>query len=316
MEVIPYTPDLRPLWDSFVATSRNATFQHLRGYMDYHSDRFADRSLLLTRRKGEIVALLPAATGPDEALASHGGLSFGGLLLPAGATDANAALEAMEAVAAHYRREGFREMVYKAIPYIYHTIPAQEDLYALFRLGAKWTACNISSTLSLDAPLPFSRTQRRYVNQALREGITVEQTDDFTTYWHLLARLLAGRYGASPVHTEAEIRLLAGRFPENIRLWAARDEAGEMLAGVVVYVSRTVAHAQYIAASEEGKRRHVLPLLFQRIIEHYSADGRLRWFDFGTSNENGGRYLNAGLLNQKAQLGGRGVTYNTYLLPL
>ena len=34
-------------WDEFIATSaRNATFLHCRGYMDYHSDRFNDMSLM------------------------------------------------------------------------------------------------------------------------------------------------------------------------------------------------------------------------------------------------------------------------------
>ena len=32
----------RRRWNEFVLLSRNATFLHLRDYMDYHADRFAD----------------------------------------------------------------------------------------------------------------------------------------------------------------------------------------------------------------------------------------------------------------------------------
>ena len=37
-----------------------------------------------------------------------------------------------------------------------------------------------------------------------------------------------------------------------------------------------------------------------------------RYFDFGISNEDHGRYLNEGLVRQKSRLGGRGIVYNTF----
>ena len=44
-----YAPADKPLWDGFVALSKNATFLHYRDYMDYHSDRFSDFSLMAPR---------------------------------------------------------------------------------------------------------------------------------------------------------------------------------------------------------------------------------------------------------------------------
>ena len=41
-----YRPMLAQVWDDFVRRSKNATFLHLRNYMDYHRDRFVDHSLL------------------------------------------------------------------------------------------------------------------------------------------------------------------------------------------------------------------------------------------------------------------------------
>ncbi|MFW5535735.1 MAG: GNAT family N-acetyltransferase, partial [Prevotella sp.] len=58
-EVIPYSPSEAFLWNSFVEHSRQGTFLFNRGYMDYHSDRFSDCSLMF-RRKGRICAVLPA----------------------------------------------------------------------------------------------------------------------------------------------------------------------------------------------------------------------------------------------------------------
>ncbi len=46
-------------WDDAVRNSRNGTFLHLRDYMDYHSDRFADFSLV-AHDGDKVVAVLPA----------------------------------------------------------------------------------------------------------------------------------------------------------------------------------------------------------------------------------------------------------------
>ena len=60
-EIERYTPAKKDEWDQFVRQSKNGTFLFLRDYMDYHSDRFADFSLVA--RDGEkIIAVLPAIT--------------------------------------------------------------------------------------------------------------------------------------------------------------------------------------------------------------------------------------------------------------
>ena len=40
--------------------SKNGTFLFLRAYMDYHSDRFHDHSLMFHNEKGKLIAVLPA----------------------------------------------------------------------------------------------------------------------------------------------------------------------------------------------------------------------------------------------------------------
>ena len=60
VEITLYRKEARQDWDLFVNQSKNGTFLHLRGYMDYHSDRFADYSLMAWQN-GKIIALLPAS---------------------------------------------------------------------------------------------------------------------------------------------------------------------------------------------------------------------------------------------------------------
>ena len=43
MRVARYEPEMMREWDDFVRGSKNGTFLFMRGYMDYHSDRFRDQ---------------------------------------------------------------------------------------------------------------------------------------------------------------------------------------------------------------------------------------------------------------------------------
>lgn len=137
----------RRLWDEFVATSRNATFLHLRSYMGYHSDRFRDASLI-AMRNGKTAALLPACRLADGTLSSHAGLTYGSWLLPPAHLDGASLLHLIEQWV-EYCSGRFSAIVYKPVPYIYHSMPSQEDLYALWRCGFTAQSVTLSSTIDL-----------------------------------------------------------------------------------------------------------------------------------------------------------------------
>lgn len=87
--------------------------------MDYPSDRFADASVMVLNRQDRIVALFPACRSPKCAglVESHGGLTYGGLLLLPEAT--TVLVERMfEALAGPYRELGYRKLLYKPVPHI------------------------------------------------------------------------------------------------------------------------------------------------------------------------------------------------------
>lgn len=299
-------------WDEFARMSRNGTMLHQRGYMDYHSDRFKDCSLVALH-EGKLCALLPACIEGDT-LWSHRGLTYGGWLVPLKHFDATVMVEVMDAACQWMSDNSIKRLVYKPVPHIYHRYPCEEDLYALFRHQAKLIETNISTTIDLTCPLPLDRGNKSGANAARKAGIQVGPSEDWVGYWRLLSSLLDERYGTRPVHTLDEMRLLHGRFPDGIRLYAATLD-GEMLAGVVMYLSQPVAHCQYIGASPQGKDSKALTLLFDYLIGEAKASG-YRYFDFGISNEDHGRYLNEGLVRQKSRLGGRGIVYNTFEINL
>lgn len=84
-----------------------------------------------------------------------------------------------------------------------------------------------------------------------------------------------------------------------------------------MFDTQMVAHSQYPHATAEGKQQGVMDLLILNALDYYRTErSDLRYFDFGISNEQGGRFLNEGLQAQKEGFGGRGVTYKQWLIPL
>lgn len=313
MKIVRYTPIFKSQWDEFVNGSKNGTFLHFRDYMDYHSNRFDDFSLMCVDDKNNLIAVLPANRSGNT-LYSHQGLTYGGWLTTIKGVTATTMLEIWTLMTSFLKENGIERFIYKAVPHIYHRYPAEEDLYALFRNGGQILSTLMSTTLPLDdTRLRFNENARRCMKNAKSNGVEVKQSCDFEGFWSVLEQMLSEQYNTSPVHSLDEIKLLHSRFPENIKLYVATHKE-EVVAGTVMFFTHTVAHAQYIAASPLGKTLKALPLIFDYIINNECGD--CRYFDFGTSNENGGMYLNEGLITQKCGMGGRGIAYNTFELKL
>jgi len=307
-EITRYTASERERWNDFVQRSKNSTFLLERDYMDYHAHRFADASLLVWR-KGRLAALLPLSRGEGGVVVSHGGLTYGGLVLDQRAT-ATDVCHIFRCVNDFLRAEGFSHVVYKPTPWIYHRLPAEEDLYALTAVcGAQLVRRELSATIAQRNRIRLAESRRSGLRKARAAGLRVEESTDYATFWHLLCRHLESRYGTQPVHSLEEISRLAAAFPTCIRLYIVYQ--GETaLGGTVVYETPQTAHTQYISASAEGRQMGALDLLFHHLLDQvYTATP---YFDFGTSTAETEYGFNASLLFQKEGFGGRGICYDTY----
>lgn len=314
LRVEPYMDDLADEWDRFCAGAFNATMLHTRRFLSYHGTRFKDRSVLIFNDDA-LVGVLPAAEHPVDVslVVSHPGATYGGLVHQ-GHLVGGRMLDALQAIANFLRGQDCAAFQYKALPHIYTGTPAQDDLYALFRLGATRIRCDLSSTISLADRRPRTERRRRALKKALNQ-VTVEwDIVAWPLVWQLIADNLARKHGATPVHSADELTLLHQRFPQHIRVASAR--CGDTpVAAVVLFNSQHVWHAQYIASSEEGHDAHALDAIFEAAIEK-AKHAEARYFDFGTSNEEAGKILNAGLYQFKSEFGGGGVAHEFYQLNL
>jgi len=312
MKICRYQDSDASTWDTFIRDSKNGTFLFLRDYMDYNRDQVEDYSLCLYDDKARLVSVLPANRIANT-LHSHGRLTYGGFITGTQMRTLEM-LTIFEQCVIFLRDVGFEEVLYRTIPYIYHKAPAQEDLYALFALGATISNRRMIAVLDLQRPLPFQERRRRGAKKARSAQVIVQQTTDFAAYWRLLNDVLQSNYNTNPVHRLDEIELLHRRFPHAIQLYCAYHQ-NVPIAGVVMYVSDQVARAQYIAANEEGKALGALDLLFEMLLTDIFPSTH-RYFEFGTSEIAGTSTLNAGLLEQKEGFGARVIAQDIYRMNL
>lgn len=311
IEVRRYRPEDAGAWDDFVTRSKNGTFLFQRGFMDYHADRFTDASLMALH-DGKIVALLPASAGAEGRIVSHGGLTYGGMVTDARMTAA-LALEVFQHLLDHCRSVGFRQMLYKPVPHIYHRLPAEEDLHALFLSGAQLCRSDLSGTIPLQAFDGFAKSKRAGVKAAAKAGIAVAESRDYAAFWAILAERLADRHGAAPTHDLREMELLATRFPDEIRLFLAHADT-RPCAGVLVFDCGNTVHAQYIASNDHGRETGAIDAIVAHLVTEVYP--KRQWFDFGISTVAQGRELNVGLSRQKEMYGARSTVYQQFLVPL
>ncbi|OZA06056.1 MAG: hypothetical protein B7X95_04305 [Methylophilaceae bacterium 17-44-8] len=293
-----YQPAHADTWNRFNQSSRNGTFLFDRGYMDYHADRFTDASILI-EKEGQLLAMLPASRD-GSTVVSHGGLTFGGLILgdKSGAADVKAIFEQLKD---WLMASGVTKFIYKPVPHIYHRMPSEEDLYALHRLGAKTTRVDVSTTIQQSARLPLAKGRKHAIGKAKKAGITVQKSEDFASFWQMLTHNLADRHAVKPTHSVEEMQLLASRFPQ-IQLFMAYL-ADQPVAGVVVYDYAQVTHTQYIGLTDVARETGALDALLEHLIS--DAFAHRPYFNFGISTCNRGLSFNEGLAAQKEMFGGR-----------
>ena len=311
LQVTKYEGNRKLEWDNFVKSSKNGHFFFYRDYMEYHSDRFHDFSLIIYNDKGNIMALLPASIDGDTVI-SHGGLTFGGFVSDSKMTVAKM-LDVFANVKQFLKNAGVRMFIYKCMPVIYNKYPSDEAIYALFRNNAELYRRDVSFSIYLPDRLRYQEQRKRAVKKGYRHQYILHESSKYEEYIALLDKILMKYHGTHPVHNVNELRLLAEKFPYNIKLYTA-EKKGRIEAGTVLFLQSGVVHTQYLANSDEGKKTGALDCLLDWLITDVYKDKT--WFDFGISCEQEGRYLNEGLAAQKEGFGARSVVHDFYRIEL
>lgn len=308
-----YNNELKETWNEFNRNSKNSIFMFDRNYMDYHSDRFKDNSLMFFDDE-KLIALLPMNI-EDDVLYSHGGLTYGGFI-----TNNDMKQHIMNdcfgELIKYARSINVKEIIYKTIPHIYHKQAAEEDMYALYANNAKLITVDASTYINLENPLKMPKGRKAQISRAKREGVEIKELSeliDFESFIELENAVLSTRHNTKAVHTGSELKLLKDNFNNNIHLLGAFI-GDELISGVVVYEYDNAVHTQYMATNEKAREIGALDLLIYTVINKYKESKK--WLDFGISTEHNRIYLNEGLISQKEGFGGRTGVYNVWSIKL
>tara|TARA_B100000963_G_scaffold335460_1_gene329602 strand:+ start:5407 stop:6342 length:936 start_codon:yes stop_codon:yes gene_type:complete len=308
--VVKYCNDLKEEWNNLNNRAKNGSFLFNRDYMDYHSNRFKDLSFVIYR-KNKIHGILPGNT-IGNTYYSHQGLTYGGLIYT-NKISTKDVIEIFNQIIQLLKIKKINEIIYKPSPYIFHNLPSQEDIYAIFLLKASKIGCTISSCIDLENKIKFIESRKSGIRKAISNHLMVEESSDFSAFWEILNENLKLKFQKKPVHTIDEINKLYDKFPSNIKLYVAKKDQN-IIAGTIIYIINKVAHVQYISANNIGKQLGALDLIFDRLINEIFND--FKFFDFGHSNEKMGFYINEDLIFQKEGFGARGVVSDIYKILL
>ena len=262
IKVIRYDSSNKVIWNEFVKNAKNGMFLFNRNFMDYHSDRFNDHSLMMYR-DDKLLAILPA-NEKEKSLYSHQGLTYGGLILCRDSRAINT-VEVLKAIIDYCTRIGFSKLIYKAVPHIFHQFPSEEDLYAIYVLGGDLISRACSVVLSPKDKLKTSKGRKTMIGRAKKEGVKVNKSDELSAFYEMMVSLLDEKYDAKPTHTLDELKSLIEQFPNSIKLFTSNLN-DELLAGVVIFETEKVAHFQYISTTPVGRDFGGLDIIVDELI--------------------------------------------------
>jgi hypothetical protein len=304
-----YTKENRLAWDTFISGAKNATFLFARDFMEYHSDRFTDYSLLVYK-DDLLYAVLPANIVGDK-LYSHKGLTYGSLVLSKSAKLLYT-FEAFKALLAFLNAKAISTLELRNIPTFYNTMPSDELSYFLFKANATLIKRDALMVIDTSTKIKFQKNRREGINKAKRNGLTIAVEHNFEGFWNeILIPNLQQKHGVAPVHSLEEIQLLAAKFPDHIKqVNVYKDNV--IVAGTTLFLTKTTIHPQYVSGNSDKNAFGSLDLAYDYIINHF--DSSKRYFDFNISSEENGTALNSGLIFWKESCGARTFVADNYLI--
>ena len=289
----------KEVWNNFIHTCDPYSFLFDRDFMDYHSDRFDDYSLLVIYQS-QVIAVCPAHK-KETVLLSHWGLTYGGVLLRK--DDLLISIDLIySAVLKFAAKNGFNSFKLKSVPEFYgktnhlNSLKYLKDNAHLFRLD---------KVLAIDYehPIKLHKTKLKHYKKNKLIGFEVREEDSFDAFWNkVLIPRLKERHDVEPVHNLGEISLLKERFPNRIKQFNIYFE-GRILAGITIFDNGDTVKSQYGATTNEGERLRALEYLFIDLIYKYKNEEK-QFFSMGTvMDSNFDEGFNPGLLKQKEELG-------------
>mgnify|MGYP006283785339 CR=1 FL=1 len=319
--VRPAREEERKRWTDFVLRSNNGTVFHLPDFLDYHpEDRFNDHHLVAEDKKG-LLSIIPGAISEIDGetwLRSYPGASYGGPVLK-GSLGLSKTEKVVDSLLSYCRDQGWKGIEMTPPPIVYYRRPHNYLEFALVKRGFSYKRRELTAIIDLtrlgeDLKLGFRSSALRGVRKAVKNGVAVEENDDFSIFYPVLESNLQQRHNVNPTHTLEELNLLRKLLGgDRVRQFVAVKD-GRVLAGMVMFhCNPRVVLAFYISHDQEHQSLRPVNLVYMEVIK-WAKEMGYHYMDLGTFTLD--MNVNYGLCRFKESFSARGVFRNTLFGPV
>lgn len=312
MDILKFTEKDHKHWEDFVAHANNGTIFHTLQFLGYHpSDRFQNHHLIVKDRSN-IIALFPAVED-NKTIISHQGASYGGFVLKEN-LGIHTTYLMVEHVVQYFKAKGYKKIILTQPPLIYYNNPNQYIDFALMKNAFTYLKRDVTAVIPLDTADPlttFHGDARRSTKKAIREGVRVMISDEFSQFYRILGHNLGMRHNVTPTHSMDELTTLKKIFPHKVILFGAYIKE-KLLGGIVIFIANPrVILAFYISHDDKYQNYRPVNLLLYEVIKWGRSQG-FKYLDLGTFTLN--MTPNWGLGRFKEKFSARGFLRDTYTL--
>ena len=302
-----YNSEYFTIWNAFVSSSSNATFLFHRDFMEYHSDRFEDYSLLVFEDE-KLISILPA-NRVENTVFSHQGLTYGGFVF-----ENEVAISKIKSiilkVLSFLKENNFKTLKIKEIVSIYCSDSYKEINSFLIENNAEIVSKKMNLAIDFKSDFKVSKSKLKHFKRISLVGLEIKKEDDLSTFWNeVLIPRLEQKFSSKPVHSIDEISNLKVKFSKNIHQYNVYLD-DEILAGITIFKTKKIIKSQYGATTENGEKYRALDFLYINLINEFKDE--FDFFDMGTVDDDSELGYNIGLFNQKKELGCDVFEQNTY----
>jgi hypothetical protein len=295
------------VWNTFISTAKNATFLFHRDFMEYHSDRFQDYSLLVFDEK-KLVAVLPA-NRVESTVYSHQGLTYGGLVLPPKSKFSDT-IYIFKAILKKLNENQISNLFVKELPNIYSTYASDELDYLIHICKGKLKMKHAISIINLNRKLLFSRSRNKCIKRGKSNNLIIKEETNISDFWNtLLIPNLNDKYQSKPVHSLEEISFLMEKFPMNIRHFNVYYN-NNLVCGSTLFITKNVIKPQYIAGNDFNNELGSIDFLYDFLINEIAKE--VEFFDLGPSHVNNGLQIIQNINFWKESFGAQTLSQDFY----
>lgn len=306
-------------WDEFIDSSNNGTIFHKLSFLNYHGEKFQGNEHHLAICKGtSFYALLPMAFFVDDgrkvARSPYGG-SYGGpvFLKPQSYSDSK---EIINVILTYLKQQNINEIQFTFPLSICEDCYSETFRFVLLEQGFECVCRDISSVACLDKNNSISnmvtsrvRNMARKARKARKVGVEIVQQAPLEDFWQVLKATFT-KHGVDPTHTEAELRWLHNRFPEQIYVDVAYFDKNPIAGIGYLVINKRVISSFYLCQDTQYQKMQALSLLIYNALDQGKHKG-FHYFDFGTSSVN--MLSRPNIFRFKEGFGAVGVFRETYL---